>query len=100
MSAYGEAIRKARVDRGLSLRAAAKQIGISHVFLGQIEQGRGRITEARVEAAAEALGIKPWRLRALAALDSGEVSVSGLPEPEIERVVFYIERVRKRAASG
>lgn len=38
MTRFGPLIRQARVDAGLSLRALAKAIGTSHVYLGEVER--------------------------------------------------------------
>jgi len=36
---FGRYFRQVRVEAGLSLREAARKIGVSHVFLGEIERG-------------------------------------------------------------
>lgn len=36
---FGKLIRSARVDAGLSLRQTAQHLGISHVFLSEVERG-------------------------------------------------------------
>lgn len=36
---FGVALRKARVDAGLSLRCVAKVLGVSQVYLGKVERG-------------------------------------------------------------
>lgn len=41
----GEAIRRARVAKGMSLRALAERIGVSAPFLSDLEHGRRNTTE-------------------------------------------------------
>jgi transcriptional regulator with XRE-family HTH domain len=38
-SAFGRYIRAKRVEAGLSLRDVARSLGVSHVFLGEVERG-------------------------------------------------------------
>ena len=39
---FGEYLREKRVEAGLSLRDLAGELGISHVYLGEVERGRRR----------------------------------------------------------
>lgn len=38
-TSFGRYIRRRRVEAGLSLRAVADRLGISHVYLGEVERG-------------------------------------------------------------
>lgn len=99
MSTYGDAIRKARVDRELSLREVGAALGVSHVYVGEVERGkRPPFIEEHVPALAQVLGVKPWKLRLWAAQDTGKVDVAGLGAEDIERVLGYVERARRRPA--
>lgn len=42
-SLFATYLREQRVKAGLSLRALAEVLGVSHVFLGEIERGRQRM---------------------------------------------------------
>jgi transcriptional regulator with XRE-family HTH domain len=37
---FGEYLREKRVEAGLSLRHVAERIGVTHVYLGEIERGK------------------------------------------------------------
>lgn len=52
----GTSVRALRTERGLTLRALAKNAGVSERFLVQVEAGEGNISVARLEDLAEALG--------------------------------------------
>jgi transcriptional regulator with XRE-family HTH domain len=39
MSKLGHFIRNKRIEAGISLRKAAEMMGVSHVFLGEVERG-------------------------------------------------------------
>lgn len=49
----GAELRRARLGRGLGLRAAARRLPIDHAFLGKLERGvsapRGEVAEALIE---------------------------------------------------
>ncbi len=79
---YGELIRDCRIASGKSLRAVARYVGISHVYLGFVERGaRARLNPGHLEkllevlptltrAEVEALSSPPcedWKARAEAA---------------------------------
>lgn len=52
----GEFIRRKREAAGLSLRAVSMAIGVSHVFLGEVERGvRKSLAESRWPALVEAV---------------------------------------------
>jgi transcriptional regulator with XRE-family HTH domain len=53
---FGDYIRRARVDAGRSLREVADEVGISHVYLGEVERGvRGPLIESHWDALIAAL---------------------------------------------
>ena len=55
---FGEYVRAGRLRAGMTLREASKLIGISHVFLGEVETGRrGSFARDRWERVAEVLGL-------------------------------------------
>src|SRR5579872_614189 len=48
---FGDYVRHARVANGLSLREVADAVGISHVYLGEVERGvRGPLMESHWDA--------------------------------------------------
>ncbi|MCB9761506.1 MAG: helix-turn-helix domain-containing protein [Alphaproteobacteria bacterium] len=46
-SPFGLYLRARRLAAGLSLRRVAEAIGVSHVFLGEVERGRVRVLPSR-----------------------------------------------------
>lgn len=56
LRALGAAVRARRTDLGLTIRALAKNAGLSERFFVQLEAGAGNISVARLEDVAEALG--------------------------------------------
>lgn len=64
---FGSTLRLLRVDAGLSLRALARQVGVSGAYLSRVENGRDPApTPDRLEAIADALDLPPDRLVELA----------------------------------
>ena len=56
MSSFGDYIRARRTDAGLSLRAAAAQLKISHVYFAEVERGvRGPFAEKHWKKLIEAI---------------------------------------------
>src|SRR5688500_9305046 len=53
----GAAVRRARKDRGLTLRVLAESAGLSERFLSDLEAGRGNIAITRLAAVAEVLDV-------------------------------------------
>jgi transcriptional regulator with XRE-family HTH domain len=53
----GQRIRAARRAKGLTLRALGKVVGLSHVFLGEMERGLRALPEGRCAAIATALDL-------------------------------------------
>lgn len=62
----GRAIKVERTARGMDRRALAERSGISYPYLSEIENGSKRPSSQAVFAIAEALGIGPSELMALA----------------------------------
>lgn len=57
LSPLGLAVRKARQDRGLSLRVLAERSGVSERFLSDLEHGKGNISIGRLHQVAVALAV-------------------------------------------
>jgi transcriptional regulator with XRE-family HTH domain len=71
----GAEIRRARISAGVSQRAAAEAVGMSHTTFGRIERGElGRVTVRQLALACAAVGLE---LKALAYLDGDPVRDSG-----------------------
>jgi transcriptional regulator with XRE-family HTH domain len=64
--AFGIALRKLRIDAGLSQEALAFEAGIQRNFVSLIELGHNQPTVTTVFKLADALSIKPSRLVQLA----------------------------------
>src|SRR5512141_2068039 len=62
----GAAVRARRNELGLTMRALAKNAGVSERFLVQLENGEGNISIARLEDVAEGLGTTSAQLLATA----------------------------------
>lgn len=58
-------LREARHKKGLSLRQLGREIGVSHVFIGEVERGKRKLPVDRAEAWADALDLDADRLRAM-----------------------------------
>lgn len=54
---HGEAIRSARVRLGLTQRALAREVGCSHVYLGNAERGACRLSVKHATKAESVLGL-------------------------------------------
>lgn len=59
----GRRLREARRDAGLTLRDVARELGVSTGTWSAVENGRTRITDARLTAAAELFGADPASVR-------------------------------------
>lgn len=55
-------VRDRRRELGMSLRELAEKLGVSHVFLGEVERGTARIPLARIAAFALALRVSQKQL--------------------------------------
>ena len=55
-TAFGRCVRRYRVAAGLSLRRVADELGVSHVYLGEVERGvRGPMKKERWKELTEAI---------------------------------------------
>ena len=53
---FGRKLREARLNSGLSLRDLAEKLGVTHVFLGEVERGvKSRLNETHWNALIKAL---------------------------------------------
>ena len=95
--AVGRAVRRARVDAGLSMRAVALRCGVSQPFLSAVERGLSMPSIATLYRLAEVLHTTPANL--LPVHDPAEISVvragqgrlvpsSDNPDSALGRVVF------------
>src|SRR5437879_1833026 len=78
LEGLGVAVRARRTELGLTMRALAKNAGVSERFLVQLEGGVGNISVARLEDLAEALGTTGAELLARGARLPERVSVIAL----------------------
>lgn len=74
--ALGKALAAARAKRGLSLRQGAKLVGVSHVFLLAVEQGRKSPSNALLLTMAHVFGLDSELVRLI-----GELHESVAPSP-------------------
>ncbi|GAA4058838.1 XRE family transcriptional regulator [Streptomyces shaanxiensis] len=72
----GERIRQARLARGTSLRALAREIGMSASLVSQIENGKSQPSVSTLYAITTALGISVESL-----FEAGESAAASLPAP-------------------
>ncbi|WP_110182291.1 TetR family transcriptional regulator [Nocardioides solisilvae] len=63
-ASVGQAVRQAREARGISLRRAAAELGVSPATLSAVERGRTPMTLARLHELADLLGVPAARLLA------------------------------------
>lgn len=60
--AMGHAIRKFRLERGLTMRAVCRQGFLALGYLSEIERGDKEPSSAVVEYVADVLGVQVWEL--------------------------------------
>jgi len=60
--AFGERVRKLRIEKGLSQEALADLAGIERSYMGHIERGDQNITLIKIFQIAEALEMSPGYL--------------------------------------
>jgi transcriptional regulator with XRE-family HTH domain len=98
--ALGRAIRAARDQAGMSMRALAMRCGVSQPFLSEVERGRSTPSIATLHRIAEALSLSPASLLPGPAADpvvvvrhheGRRVPSSDRPRSAIGRVVFSDE---------
>lgn len=91
----GRAIRKARQETGISMRALATRCGVSQPFLSEVERGMSMPSIATLYRIAESLDVSPARL--LPTPGPGDVHVvradEGRRVPSSERVDSAVGRV-------
>lgn len=66
---FGANVRRARLERGLSLEALAHDVGLAYTYLGQIERGTRNPTLDVVERIGLALGASSLALLTQASID-------------------------------
>ncbi|HYF25318.1 MAG TPA: helix-turn-helix transcriptional regulator [Baekduia sp.] len=93
----GKQLRGWRESRGMALRQLARRLGVSHVYLYEVETGRRRLSEKRLVHFAEMYGFNADELRAL----------DGRIAPDIEEwladnvaVVHELRRRMERSEGG
>ncbi|MCA0369025.1 MAG: helix-turn-helix domain-containing protein [Proteobacteria bacterium] len=59
---FGNAVRRIRLAKGLTIEALAQDAGVSYSYLGEIERGLRNPTLAVIGALAEALSIDAYLL--------------------------------------
>ena len=64
--ALGRAIRVLRTERGLERKDLAERSGLSYAYLSEIETGKKRASSKALFAIAEALGVRPHEVLAVA----------------------------------
>lgn len=92
VSPFGVYLREKRVEAGRSLREVADALGISHVYLGEVERGRRRALPHKYWStlAAEIEGVSVPELRRAAAA-SEPLDPAGLDGPS-RNVVIALAR--------
>lgn len=94
---FGDLIRRIRIERGLSQRDVAKALGVSHVYLSEVERGtRAPLTHERIMRFAELVAASKIGLLVAAAQRRSSVDVGGMTPEQIEAVVRYTESLRTK----
>src|SRR6266511_3101113 len=78
--ALGRAIKVLRAERGLERKELAEASGVSYPYLSEIENGKKRPSSNALLALAEALGIAPSDMLAMAEERMGSPSASSPPQ--------------------
>jgi XRE family aerobic/anaerobic benzoate catabolism transcriptional regulator len=78
LQGLGAAVRARRTERGLTMKALAKNAAVSERFLAQLEAGEGNISVVRLEDVAEALGSSAAELLAQAKRPEAVIALVGL----------------------
>lgn len=95
---FGDMIRRRRMDLNISVRDLARKIGVSHVFLGEVERGtRPTIGEAHWNALSLALQIPLEQIREAARRSAAvKLDLRGVaPEQAV-----VLEAFARRVANG
>lgn len=73
---FGSAIRKAREEVGMTLTELARQMGVTKVYVSDVERGRrAPFSRTRLECVAEILNIDPEVLYVLSVRSRGHVNL-------------------------
>ena len=73
---FGEKIREARSEKGISLTELAKQLGVTKVYVSDVERGRrAPFNLMRIRQVSEILGCDPFDLYVLAVRSRGHVTL-------------------------
>ncbi len=77
MSKFGNSIREARTELGMSLDDLATVIGVSKVYICDVERGlRKPFTQRRIPLVAKTLNLDPVELAKHAAIERGYVELT------------------------
>ena len=80
---FGERIREARNAKGLSITALAEHLGVTKVYVSDVERGRrAPFSLARIKQVSDALDCDPFDLYLLAVRSRGHVV---LPTAEVSK---------------
>ena len=99
---FGNYIRRARVAAGKSLREVADAIGISHVYLGEVERGmRGPLMTSHWDALLAAIpGLKRTELQRAAQISRVlQLEISSAPTRYQDLALALARRFKKRDLS-
>ncbi|SAL49281.1 helix-turn-helix domain-containing protein [Caballeronia concitans] len=115
LTAFGKAVRKARVDAGQTLLTMAEELGTTASFLSAMETGRKKVSDqwvSKIEAFFEDKGHPIAELAKLAAVSNEVVPIDGLPlqqqmlvagfakseftAEELKVVAQFLEKINKR----
>lgn len=101
-SSFGAYLRRMRVAAGKSLREVAEAVGISHVYLGEVERGaRGPLKPEHWDALVRAIpGITRAELRREAETSRPlEIDVAGAPRRYQNLALAMARRFKRRDLS-
>lgn len=101
LSAFGKAIRTARLDIDTNISVMAQEVGVSPAFLSGVETGRKKIPNDLVEKIYtffSSRGVKLETLRELADVSNESVSLEGLP-PQQQMLIAGFARTTMDAAT-
>lgn len=115
LTAFGKAVRKARVDIGQTLLSMASELGTTASFLSALETGRKKVSQqwvAKIQAYFAAYAYSIEDLAELAAVSNEAVPIDGLPlqqqmlvagfakssftADELKTIAQLLEKINKR----
>ena len=71
---FGERVREIRTERGLSITALADHLGVTKVYVSDVERGRrAPLSLTRIKQVSDVLGCDPFDLYLLAVRSRGHV---------------------------